>query len=212
LKKYKDEAPNEIEKQKKEEKGSQRRIYGSSFSSRRGFRGGLRGRGGNIMRGGIGRGGVYAGRGRGFVPLPFRGASTGFPSGPYGQRDIRDVRAERLLSDSRNQSGSGSSGPTSSGNRPLSIYDHQRSSSGPFPMGGPSLSPSSSMRMGPGQDPRFRSPQEGFLPSSTPPYNSFKKQRTSRDLSPPPRYSSRPPSPPAAVGLYPPFNPFSRFA
>jgi len=151
----------------------------------------------------MGRGGIHAGRG--FVPLPFRGASgAGFPSGPYGQRDIRDVRAARLLNDPR-----GMSGPSSS-NRPLSIYDHQRSGSGPLPP--QSLSPSSSMRMIPGQDPRFRgAPQEGFLPSSTPPYSSFKKQRT-RELSPPPRYSSRPPSPPPTVGLYPPYNPFSRFA
>jgi len=202
LKKYKDDAPAEIEKQKKEEKSSKRTFfYGSSFSARRGFRGGLRGRGGNILRGGMSRGGLYAGRG--FVPLPFRGAAAGFPSGPYGQRDIRDVRAARLLNDPRNQAPS-----TSPSNRPLSIYDHQRSS--------PSLPPtslsSSSLSRLPGQDPRFRSPQEGFLPSSTPPYNSFKKQRVTRELSPPPRYSSRPPSPPPTAGLYPPFNPYSRYA
>jgi len=192
LQKYKDDAPLEIEKQKKEEKTAKRPYsysYSSSFSSRRGFRGGLRGRGGNIIRG-TSRGGIFAGRGRGFVPLPFRGA-------PYGQRDIRDVRAARLLTDPRNQVGS-------STNRPLSIYDHQRSSSS-------SIQPQASRIVS--QDPRFRNPQEGFIPAPTPQpgyHSTFKKQRT-RELSPPPRYSSRPPSPPQ-VGLYPPFNPYSHFA
>jgi len=182
-----------LKNKKKKEKATKKSYsYSSSFSSRRGFRGGLRGRGGSIIRGGATRGGIYAGRGRGFVPLPFRGAA------PYGQRDIRDVR--RLMNDPRTQVGS-------STNRPLSIYDHQRTSTSSM-QPQPSL-PSRIVS----QDPRFRNPQESFIPAPTPQpgyHSSFKKQRT-RELSPPPRYSSRPPSPPQ-VGLYPPFNPYSHYA
>jgi len=290
LKKYKEDAPSEIEKQKKEEKSSsfKKATYSSSFSTFKKFsRGGWRGgRGGFRGRGGFGRGfvggrgaGFGGGRGvgPGFVPLPFRGAgggfpsknisqtigggfpssgpfgrdvrvnqqfkavnqqfkgfqpggggsNSGFPSGPFGQRDIRDVRAMRLLNETRNQSPTSSS--SSHNPRAISIYDHPQTQSH-LPaslrggdghrdvrtLGGESDIrgfSTSQIRIFPPQDERYRRSQT----------SSSSRIKQSRDLSPPPRYSSHPPPhhlPPPSMGglsddgngMYPPFNPYSRYS